>query len=141
MPDILHLLPIKASPAAIHTALTTTEGVRAWWTRDAVLDGATVGGVGEFGFYGRRTVTRVRVEALTPASHVGWSVIASDLAHWHGTAIAFDLRPSGEATTLAFAHRGFAAADDMYARVTTGWAHYLFSLRDYLERGAGDPNG
>lgn len=35
---------------------------------------------------------------------------------------------------LSFAHRGFAQADEGYARVTTGWGYYLASLQLYLER-------
>jgi hypothetical protein len=40
---------------------------------------------------------------------------------------------------VAFSHRGFAEANEGYAQVTTGWAHYLFSLRQYLETGQGTP--
>jgi hypothetical protein len=39
---------------------------------------------------------------------------------------------------LSFAHRGFAQADEGYARVTTGWGYYLVSLQLYLETGKGD---
>ena len=40
---------------------------------------------------------------------------------------------------LTFAHRGFARADEGYAQVTTGWAHFLFSLQKYVETGKGAP--
>ena len=51
MPDILHRLTIHAPPERVFEALTTAEGIRNWWTRDADLD-ARIGGAGEFCFYG-----------------------------------------------------------------------------------------
>jgi len=38
MPDIMHLIKIRVSPERVYEALTTAEGIRNWWTRDAVLD-------------------------------------------------------------------------------------------------------
>jgi uncharacterized protein YndB with AHSA1/START domain len=37
MPDIMHLVKINASPERVYQALTTPEGIRNWWTRDADL--------------------------------------------------------------------------------------------------------
>jgi uncharacterized protein YndB with AHSA1/START domain len=50
MPDIMHLVKIHASPERVSQALTTAEGSRNWWTRDAVLD-SKIGGTGEFSFW------------------------------------------------------------------------------------------
>ena len=140
MPDIMHMLKIDAAPERVYRAITTADGVRHWWTHDTELD-TEVGGAGQFGFFDRRVVTTVRVEALVPPTHVGWRVASSGApGGWVGTTIAFDLRPDGDATTLLFAHRGFAEADEGYARVTTGWGIYLQSLRQYLETGTGTPH-
>jgi uncharacterized protein YndB with AHSA1/START domain len=49
MPDMMHLVKIHASPERVYQALTTTEGIRNWWTRDADLD-SKIGGTGEFRF-------------------------------------------------------------------------------------------
>lgn len=38
MPDILHLIRIHASRERVYDAVTTAEGIRSWWTRDADLD-------------------------------------------------------------------------------------------------------
>jgi uncharacterized protein YndB with AHSA1/START domain len=139
MPDIMHMLTIAAPPERVYQALTTAEGIRAWWTREAELDGQ-VGGAGEFRFYGGRVVTTVTVDARTPPAHVGWRTVASTApGGWVGTTIAFDLRAEGSGTVLLFAHRGFKEANEGYARVTTGWAYFLVSLQQYLERGQGAP--
>jgi uncharacterized protein YndB with AHSA1/START domain len=140
MPDIMHLVRIHASPERVYRALTTVDGIRNWWTRDAALD-ARVGGTGEFRFYEGKGVTTVRVDALDPPVRVGWKTISSNApGGWDGTAIAFDLRAEGEGTVLLFAHRGFAQTDEGYALVTTGWAYYLVSLQQYLETGQGAPH-
>ena len=139
MPDIMHYLGIHAAPQRVYEALTTSEGIRNWWTRDAVLD-AEVGGAGEFAFYDRKSITRVRIEELNSPLHVRWQVISAVAGGWAGTTITFDLRAEGEGTVLSFAQRGFVEADEWYARTTTGWAYYLVSLQQYLERGKGAPH-
>jgi uncharacterized protein YndB with AHSA1/START domain len=140
VPDILHLLNIRATPERVWAALATAEGIRQWWTRDTVLE-PRVGGRGEFAFSDRRVVTTVTIEALEPAARVAWRTISSNApGAWVGTTIMFELRAEGDGCAVAFAHRGFREASEGYARVTTGWAYYLFSLRLYLEAGAGRPN-
>jgi uncharacterized protein YndB with AHSA1/START domain len=139
MPDIMHLLKIKAAPERVYTALTTPEGIRSWWTREAELD-QRVGGAGVFSFYGGRFVTRVRVDELSPPVRVRWTTEStSSPGGWEGTSIAFDLRAEDGDTVLVFAHRGFAQANDGYARINTTWSYFLVSLQQYLETGEGTP--
>ncbi|MDQ0465772.1 uncharacterized protein YndB with AHSA1/START domain [Caulobacter ginsengisoli] len=137
MPDILHRLTVPAPRAWVHSALTTGADVRQWWTRDADLDA----GGGEVRFFAGSRVTRLGVEALEPPGRLVWRVLDSNLPGWRGTWIEFDLEDAGEASVIAFSHRGWAAADEAYARTTTGWAQYLFSLQRYLETGTGAPHG
>jgi len=139
MPDILHLLTIKASPERVYQALSTAEGIRNWWTREAELE-PRIGGKGEFRFYEGKGVTEVRVDALEPPVRLGWTVTAANApGGWEGTTITFDLASKEGDTVLSFAQRGFKQADEGYALVTTGWAYYLVSLQQYLERGKGTP--
>ena len=140
MPDIMHLVRIRATPESVYRALTTAEGIRNWWTHDAALD-AAIGGTGTFGFRDRRVLTTVRVDALDSPVHVAWTTLASTApSGWDGSTITFDLRAEDDDTVLAFAHRGLACADEGYARVTTGWGYYLISLQQYLETGTGAPH-
>jgi uncharacterized protein YndB with AHSA1/START domain len=139
MPDIMHLTNINASTELVYQAITTAEGIRNWWTRDAVID-STIGGIGEFGFFNRRIVTKIEITELKPPVRVGWKTISSGApGGWSGTTVTFDLRNEGSETVLSFAHRGFEHADEGYARVTTGWGIYLGSLKQYLEMGKGAP--
>jgi len=139
MPDIMHLVKIHASPARVYQAITTAEGVRNWWTRDTALD-SKVGGTGEFGFNEHQFLIKVTIDELIPQTHVGWKMVSSGLPAFDGTTIAFDLRPNGPDTILAFAHRGFKRPDDSFAGATTRWGFYLISLKRYLEGGQGTPN-
>src|SRR6516165_4045534 len=50
MPEIMHLIKIRASQDKVYQAVSTAEGIRDWWTRDAAFD-AKVGGTGELGVY------------------------------------------------------------------------------------------
>jgi uncharacterized protein YndB with AHSA1/START domain len=136
MPDILHNLKIQTQPERLYQAIATAEGIRNWWTRDALLDTA-VGGTGEFGFYGRRFVVKVGIDALEPQARVKWRVTN---AAWPGDVVEFNVIPEAGHMRLAFAHRGFAEADQKYASATTRWCAYLLSLKGYLETGKGSPN-
>ena len=136
MPDILHGLKIKASPVQTYQAIATAEGIRNWWTRDAMLE-SVPGGSGEFGFYGRRFIAQVTIEKLEPPQRVAWKV---KNAAWDGDSIVFEIRPEGAGARLSFFHRGFREADQRYASATTRWGSYLLSLKNYLETGKGSPN-
>jgi uncharacterized protein YndB with AHSA1/START domain len=141
MPDIMHLIKVNASSERVYQALTTSEGIRNWWTREADLD-STIGGEGEFRFgsYGGTQVTKVKVAELVPSLRVRWRTTFSFRPEWTGTTITFDLRADTSGTEILFAHRGFQQADDIYALCTTGWGYYLVSLQQYLETGRGAPS-
>jgi uncharacterized protein YndB with AHSA1/START domain len=49
MARIKHYLIIKAPPEKVYEAVTTTGGIKGWWTLDAIAD-EKVGGVAEFIF-------------------------------------------------------------------------------------------
>jgi len=136
MHDIMHLIKIHASSERVYQAITTADGIRQWWTRDAAIE-AKVGAAGEFEFYGKRFVAKVTIEELNPTTRVRWKVTNSA---WPGSDIEFNLKADGNDTTLVFAHRGFSRADEGYAGATTRWGFYLLSLKRYLETGKGTPN-
>jgi uncharacterized protein YndB with AHSA1/START domain len=139
MPDITQLARIHASPDRVYRALTTADGIRNWWTRDAIFE-SKVGGTAEFGFFNHRIVTRMRIDELTPPVRVGWRALWPAAPGWEGTTVTFDLREEDGATLLSLTHRGFEQEDESYGRTAKGWAHYLLSLHRYLEAGEGTPH-
>jgi uncharacterized protein YndB with AHSA1/START domain len=139
MPEIMHLIKIRAAQDKIYQAVSTAEGIRNWWTRDAALD-AKVGGSGEFGFYGHRMVIKVKVAESIPPGHLVWDAVSSTGGAFDGTTISFDLKSEEGVTSLLFAHRGFKPDGNNIASATTRWGFYLLSLKRYLEGGKGTPN-
>jgi uncharacterized protein YndB with AHSA1/START domain len=139
MPEIMHLIKIRAPQGKVYQAVSTPEGIRNWWTRDAALD-AKIGGTGEFGFYDHRMVIKVKVAELTPPGHVVWDDVSSTGGAFDGTTISFDLNSEDGVTPVLFAHRGFKAGANNIASATTRWGFYLLSLKRYLETGKGTPN-
>ena len=139
MPEIMHLIKIRAAQGKVYQTVSTTEGIRNWWTRDAALE-PKVGGAGELGFYGNRFVIKFRVAELTPPAHVAWEDVSSTGGGFDGTTISFDLKSDEGITSLLFAHRGFKTGGDNVAAATTRWGFYLLSLKRYLESGKGSPN-
>ncbi len=139
MTEILHLIKIRAAQDKVYQAVSTAEGIRNWWTRDAALD-AKAGGAGEFGFYDHRMVIKVEVDELVPPAHVAWGAVSSTGGAFDGTTISFDLKSDAGITALLFAHRGFKAGENNVASATTRWGFYLLSLKRYLETGKGTPN-
>lgn len=139
MSEIMHLIKIRAAQDAVYQAISTGEGIRNWWTRDAGLD-PSLGGAGEFGFYGHRMVIKVKVAELVPPKRAAWDVVSSTGGGFDGTTVSFDLTSEDGITSLLFAHRGFRAGASNIASATTRWGFYLLSLKRYLESGKGTPN-
>lgn len=139
MPEIMHLIKIRAAHDKVYQAVSTADGIRDWWTRDTALD-SKVGGAGEFGFYDHRMVIKVKVADLVPPKHVAWDPVSSTGGSFDGTTISFDLKSEDGVTSVLFAHRGFKAGGENVASATTRWGFYLLSLKRYLETGKGTPN-
>lgn len=144
MPDILHQVVIDAPPAAVWQALTEPEGLRGWWTDDvdAVPE---LGSVACFGFDGKSTVFKMKIEELTPNEFVRWHCVGGH-PEWEHTEITWDLSEESEdsdgrnRTILYFAHRGWESTDGILAMCSFDWARYLMSLQSYLATGTGSPH-
>jgi uncharacterized protein YndB with AHSA1/START domain len=57
MQDVMHLIKIHAPSERVYEAITTADGIRQWWTRDAAIE-PKLGAAGEFGFNGKRFIAR-----------------------------------------------------------------------------------
>jgi uncharacterized protein YndB with AHSA1/START domain len=138
MVDILHRVGIRSSsPAEAYRALTSRDGLAAWWTDDTQGDG----GVGEtlrFRF-GQKGGFDMKVLELDPSRRVVWEVVAGP-AEWVGTTVRFDLRQEKDFTILLFAHEGWSEPVEFMHHCSTKWATYLMSLKALLETGKGRPS-
>jgi uncharacterized protein YndB with AHSA1/START domain len=131
MAELRHQITIQAVPAKVHEALTTEEGLRAWWTADAAAE-AKVGGKAEFGFNRRRTVFRMTIDALEPGKRVVWSC-QGEPTEWNGTILTWDLAGEDSATIVRFNHSGWRAVTELYAICNSSWGELMHRLKDYVE--------
>ncbi|HET7203618.1 MAG TPA: SRPBCC domain-containing protein [Steroidobacteraceae bacterium] len=141
MVDILHRVGIKAPVSKVYGALSTVEGIAAWWTRDA--SGAAAPGENiELQFHtpnGERIGgMAMEVVALEPDKHVHWR-FRSGPDEWIDTDATFELSQDGEFTIVRFGHRNWREAVEFTEHCSTKWATFMLSLKDLVETGRGRP--
>ena len=136
MPDILHKLGVKSSSLNdVYKALTTLDGLAAWWTTETHGD-SKPGGVIQFRFGAGGF--DMKILELQPAERVLWQVVDGP-AEWLGTKISFELRQDGDWTILLFKHQGWQEPVEFMHHCSTKWAVFLLSLKSLLETGRGAP--
>lgn len=135
MPNICLTFGTTTDATAIRRALTTIDGLAAWWTSqtsgDPAEDGTLTFTFGDHGGFEMR-VTRCN------ATQIHWNCIAGP-EEWIGTEIEFDIDERGTHNQLMFRHAGWACESPFFHHCSTKWATFLLSLRDYVERGQGRP--
>jgi uncharacterized protein YndB with AHSA1/START domain len=136
MVDILHKIGIQSSPNDTYQALTTREGLSAWWT-NSTQDESAVGGPLQFRF-GDRGGFDMKVLELQPAERVLWQVVDGP-DEWIGTKISFDLKQDGDWTSVLFKHQGWKEPVEFMHHCSTKWGTFLVSLKSLLETGKGAP--
>jgi uncharacterized protein YndB with AHSA1/START domain len=132
--DILHKVGIKSSSLNhVYRALTTLEGLSAWWTGNTQGE-SKVGSVLKFRFGSGGF--DMKVLELHPATHVLWEVIAGP-EEWIGTKISFDLKQQDDWTIVLFKHQGWKQPVEFMHHCSTKWGVFLLSLKALLETGKG----
>ena len=141
MPDILHRVGIKSSLDDVYKALTTHDGLAAWWTNNTQGE-SKVGGVLPFRFSAGGVEIGgfdMKVLELDPAKRVLWQVVDGP-AEWIGTKISFDLKQAGDYAIVLFRHQDWKKPVEFMHHCSTKWATYLMSLKSLVETGRGAPN-
>jgi uncharacterized protein YndB with AHSA1/START domain len=136
MPDILHKVGTKSSSLEdTYEALTTREGLSAWWTADTQGE-SKAGGVLQFRFGAGGF--DMKVLELHPIKRVVWQVVDGP-EEWVGTKISFDLKQEGDWTIVLFKHQGWKEPVEFMHHCSTKWGVFLLSLKSFLETGKGAP--
>ena len=139
--DILHRVGIKSSPDAVYRALTTRDGLAAWWTDRTEGDGP-VGGLFQFRFVDGDVDIGgfdIKVLELQPDRQVLWQVVGGP-DEWIGTRISWDIRQEGEYAIVMFRHQDWREPVEFMHHCSTKWAIFLMSLKALVETGKGQPN-
>ena len=87
---LVHQVNVKATPETIYKAISTTEGLGAFWTSESKAE-PKVGSIASFGFGG--PTQRMRVDELVPGKRVKWTGLA-DFPNWGETTVSWDISPA-----------------------------------------------
>jgi uncharacterized protein YndB with AHSA1/START domain len=131
---------VHAGPDAVFDALTTLSGLTAWWSP---VSGSGEAG-GELSFIMNAAEPCVmRVDVAARPALVQWTCISCDfLPDWVGTRPTYTIIPLEDGTTeVRFRHIGLTPNLECIDMCTSGWNHFIPSLRDYVETGTGSPLG
>lgn len=137
MADILHKIGIQSSPADAYRALTTREGLGAWWTEDTQGEAGKAGATIRFRF-GSRGGFEMKVLELQPEKRVLWQVVSGP-EEWMATRISWDLKQDDDYTVVLFKHQGWKEPVDFMHHCSTKWGVFLMSLKSVVETGKGNP--
>jgi len=137
MADILHRIGATTTPDTVYDALTTIDGLAAWWTTDTRGD-PTPGGTIEFRF-GDAGGFDMKVVDQRADERVEWEVTGGP-EEWIGTRINFGLKQEGDYTILLFEHAGWREPVEFMSHCSTKWATFLMSLKQLVETGTGAPH-
>jgi uncharacterized protein YndB with AHSA1/START domain len=125
-------------PEKVWAALTTAEGLGAWFGDEAVID-LRPGGAASMRWSGEGYTARMRVERVEEPVVFGftWHIFGLPGDDPRRTYVEFTLEPAGAGTRLTVAESGFAQLpEDRYREAydgnTDGWAKELGELAAYL---------
>ena len=157
MPGIHHAVLIDASVEKVYEAVSTQEGLAAWWTPRATAV-AEVNSIARFPF-GDSYFKEMKITELKPSSLVNWECI-SGADEWVGTTISFQLfggdkeyllnaypeiqgqveqQENSGGTLLLFKHDNWKEHTLMFAECSYTWGQFLRGLKLFCETGKGTP--
>ena len=135
---LVHQVNVKATPETIYKAISTTEGLGAFWTSESKAE-PKVGSIASFGFGG--PTQRMRVDELVPGKRVKWTGLA-DFPNWGDTTVSWDISPaeSGE-TSVTFRHANWpeTVSQDDLGSINYTWGLIVERLKQYAETGKANP--
>lgn len=135
MTDVLFRFTVDAAPGAVLDALTTTEGIKGFWTSEADVP-TTVGETLKLGFAVAPLPFDLRLEQSDERSVV-WRTETFP-PHWVGTTVRFDVDPREGGATVSFRHAGFTDDAETGGAGYT-WGQIMVRLKQYVESGNADP--
>lgn len=139
MADMHHLIHVGGvDAAAAYSALTTQDGITAWWTSRADVSGPAVGDTLKMSFPDAPITWDMRIAVADEPSRVEWDCTGGPPG-WSQTRLVWTVEKTDEGAVVRFDHAGFPEVDDMFRIVTVGWSQMLLSLKAYLETGQRKP--
>jgi uncharacterized protein YndB with AHSA1/START domain len=133
--DVLFRFDVDAAAGTVLEAITTTEGIKGFWTSRADVPGE-VGGSLKLEFAAAPLPFDLRLEQSDEHTVV-WRTETFP-PHWVGTTVRWDVEPRDDGSTVSFRHAGFDA-DEEAGRVSYTWGQIMVQLKEYAESGRANP--
>ncbi len=134
MADIYHQIGVKVDIQKVYRAVTTLDGLSGWWTN-------TTGNTevnGKLYFHFNNIKIEMTILELVADKKVVWQCTENE-GEWKDTIITFDLVKADEQIFINFSHTQWSQQTSLCAHCSTKWAVFMLSLKDYLEKGKGQP--
>lgn len=135
MPDVLFRFDVDASPETVLEAVTTSEGIRGFWTSRAEVP-SEVGETLKLEFSVTPAPFDLRIEESDERTVV-WRTETFP-PHWVGTIVRWDVEPREGGATVDFRHAGFTDEQEA-GQVAYTWGQIMTRLKQYAETGRPDP--
>ena len=135
MADVLFRFDVDAPPQTVLEAVTTTEGIKGFWTSAAEVPG-DVGETLKLEFAMAPLPFDLRLEQSDDRTVV-WRTETFP-PHWVGTTVRWDVEAREGGSTVGFRHVGFAD-DEEAGRVAYTWGQIMVRLKEYAETGIPNP--
>ena len=126
-------------PGTVWAALTTAEGLGAWFGDEATID-LRPGGAARMTWAEEGATAQMRVERVEEPTVFGftWQIYGLPEDDPRRTYVEFTLEPAGAGTRLTVVESGFAQLpEEVYRKAydgnTEGWAKELAELAGYLD--------
>jgi len=132
MPDILHDFQIEASARSVFDAVSTADGISAWWSLSTV--GTPAAGARYELDFGPGYQWEALVTVCEPGRAFELDLTKAD-TDWLGTRVGFELKEDGARTNVRFHHTGWRSVGEHYRVSCYCWAMYLRILKRFVEHG------
>lgn len=137
MSEIKHDITIATNCATVYEALTTAQGLRAWFTSQVNGTGK-VGTNWELEFVDEPSFTW-RILASENQRSVSWKCLKGP-GNAAGTEVEFLLKPKTDnQVILTIIHRGWTKDDPKFASCVKIWRTLMSHLQQYCEQGIAEP--
>ncbi len=137
MPDIRHRVGIAAPQARVYEALSTIDGLSAWWTRHVEGD-PQLGGRLSFYFGAPEPGAVMEVVESDPDHGVAWRCVGGP-EDWLDTKVRFKLAADEDETVVLFTQADWREPVDFMYHCSTKWGYFLLGLKAWLEGGEATP--
>ena len=130
---------LSATPEAVFKALTTSEGIAAWWAKSNTVWEENVDEFLSVDF--GQVKKLMRVQKANHLSGLTWHVLECTLREWPGTRITFNVTPTlSGGSLLKLEHIGLNPQLECFESCSSGWEYFMASLKQYVETGKGTPH-